>query len=255
MNLNKKLAALSSPAPVPAGPAPGPGRGRHARPMHVCAVAGCLCILVLIAGCHADAAPQQICIRSRRFNTIRLRGGCATSESSPESLGCVEEAGVSQDNDKIPDENPRMLMFWRDHGIKEMKKIMYRGNSAPYGPKCNCRSCALSGRIFGDEVNDSYCCKFKPWFEEQVAACGMVIGYHPGSAGVHVEHDCDPLNGAWDVDCHLMYIGRSDWYCFGFGSKLWKSRTPNDPEVIKLKKLFTLLDFNYKEEESTARAA
>jgi hypothetical protein len=208
-------------------------------------------IVLVIVGCFSTVTGETTNqIGSTRIFRLKLHGGCDSSKTSIEADALLGEDGLHE----TPDGNPHMQMFWRDYGIQKLAKAMSHGNLAPYGPKCTCLPCAVSGRVF-DNCDNSFCCKFKPWFEGHVAACGLVVGYHPGIRGVHVDHDCDPNNGVWDVDCHLMYIGRDDWRGFGYGSRLWKAENPNDPELLKLKQLFAVLDDIYKVEESAARAA
>jgi hypothetical protein len=204
-------------------------------------------LVLLLVTVRCFSTSNQIGI-SRTKQILKLHGGCDSSTT-------IIEADVSQGNDELhntlelrkENENLRMQLFWKDFGLSKLKKAMYHGNCASYGPKCKCLPCTVSGRV-RKNGDDSFDCSFKPWFEEQVAACGMITGHCDGKGSIN--HDSN-VYGVYDVDCHLVYIGRMDWKSFTYGSRIWKARTPNVPEIVKLKKLFALIDERYESDEES----
>ena len=137
----------------------------------------------------------------------------------------------------------RVQLFWKDHNVQRFRSAMELSNNWDKSPKCDCWKCAVNGRKeFDAETDSSRDCAFIPWFEEKVIACKMTIGYVlPTSTSQ--EHVSDTWNVVWDVDCHFVLIERMGgrWGYFAFGKKLWGAKTINDPELMKLKKLFEML--------------
>ncbi len=113
---------------------------------------------------------------------------------------------------------------------------------------CKCVSCVCYGRYDGNDTDsDRWTCLFKQWFENQIASCDMEV--LPGATNqLCVQHDSSP---DWVVDleahfvsnaqAHLTSRAGEDWDCFTYGAKLWKATSADDPELMKLKKLFEIL--------------
>jgi hypothetical protein len=138
-------------------------------------------------------------------------------------------------------ENLRLQIFWRDYSIQLLADLMGAANNWDNSPKCNCLSCAVSGRMDGVvESDNARACAFVPWFEEKIAECGMTFGY-PFPTSTNYQHMSNTNGGVYDVDCHFVKLGRGDWFFFTFGKRLYQAQSTDDPELKKLKKLFELL--------------
>ena len=139
-------------------------------------------------------------------------------------------------------ENLRLQLFWKDYNVQSLRDVMERANNWPNSPKCNCLSCAVSGRIDQDVSTDNArVCTYVPWFEEKFVACGLTSGYALPTSTYH-PHMSDTWNSVCDVDCHLVNIGRGDWVFFKYGKRLYQAQTVDDPELKKLQNLFHQLD-------------
>lgn len=139
----------------------------------------------------------------------------------------------------------KLELFWRDHHIRKLKKAMWKANFIYC--QCNCLSCAVSGRIWEDQTPTDMQCKFKPWFEGQLESLGMIVqrSTFKDDKWVHTN-----LSGSieyigeaeYDDNCHFFCCSEStDWFCFTYGSKLWRAKSVNDMELLKLKSLFDIL--------------
>ncbi|MEI6371971.1 MAG: hypothetical protein WCO49_20035 [Nostocales cyanobacterium ELA608] len=137
-----------------------------------------------------------------------------------------------------------LKLFWKDHSNSKLKEWMQVANQIV--TKCVCLSCAVSGRVneeMGPAKPWGSLCIFKPWFEQLLTECSLVsvtgvgIGMEP--KGEHMSCDCE--NSVYDVDAHLHHLTRDDWVTWMYGAKLWKATSVNNPELIKVKQLFSLL--------------
>ena len=139
-------------------------------------------------------------------------------------------------------EELKLKLFWKDHSQLELKTAMANGNNfSPSAPKCTCLPCTVSGRLDADvESDNTYDCRFKPWFEQKLNDCDMTVGH---DASLRIDHDliC-PINGVIDCDCHLVNFARGDWVWVSYGKRVWAAKTTSDPELQKLQQLFSLLN-------------
>ncbi len=92
-------------------------------------------------------------------------------------------------------------------------------------------------------MDRSITCQFIPWFEAKINECGLIYEGLPGKHN-HANHVSDSSGRVCDIDSHFV---ESDvigvfMYKFTYGSKLWKAKTIDNPELKKLKKLFQLID-------------
>jgi hypothetical protein len=151
---------------------------------------------------------------------------------------------------KNENERLKLQLFWKTYNPTHLKQLMAAGNQCTLGPKCGCMACCVTGRNPGNEEevanNIPWACTFKPWFEQKITECGMTIGH--GTDGVTDGSLVDDHNPLYDVDCHFNSLARQDWGCWSYGSKLWKAKSVDDPELKKLTTLFKALDPETDEE-------
>jgi len=145
---------------------------------------------------------------------------------------------LRQENERL-----RLQLFWKDHGKSQLEEYMAQANQS--GPNCNCLACAVSGRM--DPGNSQTLplgseCMFKPWFEDILVKCDMIcVTGVPAEMEPAVQHmSCG--NFVYDVDADFHHLTRDDWFVWLYGAKLWKAQSVNDPEVLKLKRLFEVLE-------------
>ena len=113
-------------------------------------------------------------------------------------------------------------------------------------PYCRCETCAESDRAKFISYDDKEC-KFIPWMEKAVAACGLTVWDRPAPDDhAKIKHMECPYIGVYDLDCHIVRMGSSDkWEWLTYGSKLWKAAHVQDKELEKLFWLFKILESDY----------
>jgi hypothetical protein len=178
--------------------------------------------------------------------------------SGVDRLAVVSKVLLDQRFLELKRENERLKLslFWVDHSINSLKKLMARANEWSRSLRCRCRSCRTRSCIhnkrcthsildgYDDEVEDKDC-RFRPWFEEQVREHGL-----------SVERSGEAFTGGFDresyhrpnVDAHFLLVeseyawAYNCWNNWVYGAKLWKAQTTQDAELLKLTALFKTLD-------------
>jgi hypothetical protein len=153
---------------------------------------------------------------------------------------------LQRENEALKRENEalKLKLFWKEHGPEELNAAMHLANTAVGGPGCSCLACAVSGRHESeDEIAEKKPCTFKPWFEEVLSEYGMSIGRGLPDVPIWVDGIVvDSHNNVLDDGQHFSNLASQDWFCWTYGSKLWKATSVGDPELAKLKGLFHYLD-------------
>ena len=67
---------------------------------------------------------------------------------------------LRQENERL-----RLQLFWKNHSWSHLQELMNGANQAEEGPRCNCWSCAASGRIEEGAQPGEAACKLKEFFE------------------------------------------------------------------------------------------
>ncbi len=146
---------------------------------------------------------------------------------------------------KRENEALKLKLFWKEHNDEIMKNAMCWANSADGGPACSCLSCVESGRHESGNLDfaDENPCKFKPWFEQVLDHHEMSIGRGLPDVPVWVDGSVvDSGNSVLDDGQHFSNLASQDWFCWTYGSKLWKATSAGDPELAKLESLLHYLD-------------
>ena len=166
-------------------------------------------------------------------------------------------------NLKLENQNLKLKLFWKDYNLNNLKQAMCFANSmSGTGPQCVCFSCGITGRKENDDdedepIIDSDDCTFKPWFEQQLKSLQMTvqISLQENRNDTHIclsgNTDFRSCNASvYDDDSHFAHFSsKHDWNWFTYGSKIWEATSVEDPELEKLKNLFTLLNKDAYEEE------
>ena len=100
-------------------------------------------------------------------------------------------------------ENERLLlqMFWKDHSRSHLQELMREANQAEEGPHCHCWSCAVSVRIEEGTQPGKAACKFKEFFEAQMAQCGLTA-----VTGVQIDQNPVGLHMSMDPQCMILWM-------------------------------------------------
>jgi len=105
-------------------------------------------------------------------------------------------------------------LFWKEHGVNALNDAAWRVNMDHHN----------LARVHGI---------YRAWIEPILQACGLEVGLVGGPM---------PYRGPQesDLDTHLVCAGP---YVFAaYGAKLWKAKSVDDPELLKLKALFDALN-------------
>jgi hypothetical protein len=146
---------------------------------------------------------------------------------------------------KLENETLKLKLFWKEHGPGELNAAMRLANQVEAGPGCSCLACAVSGRHESEygEIAENKPCTFKVWFEQMLREHEMSIGYGIPDVPIWVDGSvCDSGNNVLDDGHHFSNSARQDWFCWTYGSRLWKATSVCDPELAKLERLFKTLD-------------
>jgi hypothetical protein len=150
------------------------------------------------------------------------------------------------ENVELKEENEalRLRLFWKQHGHEELNAAMRLANQAERGPGCSCLACAVSGRHVSedDEVAEKKPCTFKPWFEQVLREHKMSIRRGLPDAPIWVTGAViESENKVLDDGHHFSNLASQDWFCWTYGSLLWKATSIGDPELVKLENVFWTL--------------
>jgi len=148
---------------------------------------------------------------------------------------------------KRENERLRLSLFWVDHSINTLKKLMGHANNRAGGPRCRCRCCLRTRRSrptildgYDDDVREETC-TFGPWFERVLREHGLSFAH--GEDGFPCDYDRE-LYPRPNVDVHFQVVGHPEqttWVLWQYGARLWAAQTPDDPELAKLAALFKAL--------------
>ena len=146
---------------------------------------------------------------------------------------------------KLENEALKLKLFWKEHGPGELNAAIRLANYVVGGYWCCCLACTVSGRHekrYG-ETDENKPCTFKPWFEQILGEHDMSIGRGLPDVPIWVDGSvCDSGNNVLDDGHHFSNLASQDWFCWTYGSRLWKATSVLDPELAKLERLFKTLD-------------
>lgn len=180
--------------------------------------------------------------------------------SAIDKLVTVSKIFADQRVSELLNENRklRLQLFWRNHGVPKLKKAMKSANLKTGGPNCSCFCCAMSGRHHMTKDDDSLMeymdeCRFTPYFEALLLECGLEFQIQTiNDNEVSREHMSNNVDGGrvYNIDTHLICgVARmapsnvANWCGFSYGTKLWKAKRADNPELLKLCTLIDKLHF------------
>jgi hypothetical protein len=130
-------------------------------------------------------------------------------------------------------------LYWKDHGIPQLREAMYKANNHRSELKCSCMKCVEAGFYYGCLDKTIEHCKFRPWLHACIAQCGLTIASPESYYEISRHPSADP-GYVCAVDADLVNI-QGDLFRFTFGSRIYTQAL--DSEAIeKLNLLYKLLD-------------
>ena len=138
---------------------------------------------------------------------------------------------------KRENESLKLRLFWFDHCLLTLRKMLQVANNNAAGPRCRCASCVFTKRyepnILDGYEDDADACKFHTWFEQVLQKHGMSF------------RDATDLQFHDNVHFHVFLSNnaRNQWV---YGGKLCNARSTADPELVKLAALFQTLGGMYE---------
>ncbi len=155
-----------------------------------------------------------------------------------------------EENRRLKEENQRLelALFWKTYGVVQLRnQISYAIDSSRVA-QCKCRSCHWAGKC--RESDGGWECKHKPCFETFARKCGFtVVGEDDDFSPIFDEildgDECDngDLQFFYSGDAHfVMASSITDWVVLGYGMKLNQAKSVHDPELVKLRKFFEMMD-------------
>jgi len=167
-------------------------------------------------------------------------------------LALVSKILLDQRFLELKRENERLtlMLFWRDHGMCTLRKLMsHANNTRPGGPRCRCRHCARAERywpMYSHGNNDGYEeCRFGPWFEQTLQEHGL--SFASSGKDSHFARDADRESGTMPAGgVHFLLVPNeqapvASWYKWEYGAKLRDAQTTQDPGLLSLTALFQTL--------------
>lgn len=144
-----------------------------------------------------------------------------------------------QENQRLKAENEKLklMMFWQTHDISWLRHHIFE--NIQFYLECGCRRCNLFQDINGRIVYRQ-CCNLS-FFEDFAEKHGFKV------AKASLEKRTRIWGETWDDDKVIFYTGDAHFVLpsdtthlvvLGYGERLSKARSVNDPEVVKLKKFF-----------------
>jgi hypothetical protein len=148
---------------------------------------------------------------------------------------------------KRENERLKLSLFWVDHSINTLKKLMAHANNRAGGPRCRCGCCMRTKRSrpsildgYDDDEREETC-SFGPWFQRVLQAHGLSFAHGGDAFPCELDRELYPKP---HVDVHFNIVGHpqyTTWVVWMYGARLWGAQTTDDPELAKLAALFKTL--------------
>jgi len=148
---------------------------------------------------------------------------------------------LRQENERL-----KLEVFWRDNSLFRLRRAMAIANCEQM--KCMCDGCVIVGRTHSpyedlrvDPNANINICRFAPWFYAQLLVHGFVVSDDDSDQSHHTPDSFGPLtrNECFDQDCHFVKLHFDKPV---FGERLWKAKSVNDPELLKLSDFISFLE-------------
>lgn len=150
---------------------------------------------------------------------------------------------------KKENEQLKLEIFWLRYGYNKLRDSMRKYNFTKV--KCGCLTCIMSCRTISGHSND-----FK---NKESSNCLFGIEFNKLLNGLEIDISTENFNlcplekddntilylhdNCYSNDnCHLVNHKNGDWCMIQFGKKIWNAKCINDINIIKYKKLITILN-------------
>jgi len=167
-------------------------------------------------------------------------------------LALVSKILLDQRFLELKRENERLtlMLFWHDHGMYTLRKLMsHANNKRAGGPRCRCRHGARAERylpMYSHRNDAGYEeCRFGPWFEQTVLEHGL--SFASSGKDSHFPRDGDRESGTMPPGgVHFLLVPTeqapvTSWCTWEYGAKLLDAQTTQDPGLLSLTALFQSL--------------
>jgi hypothetical protein len=161
---------------------------------------------------------------------------------------CVAKILTDARLQELVEENRKLklALFWKTYDIRQLRNrirltIQDRLN-------CKCKSCHFNGESDGD-FNGEWECAVTRRFQDIAREHGLSTAQENGDETYSIS--VPELGAEMDDEAQIFCAGDVhivlqssvvDWVVLGYGEKLTQAKSTEDPELIKLKKLFETLE-------------
>jgi len=161
---------------------------------------------------------------------------------------CVAKILTDARLQELVDDNRKLKLslFWKTYDIRKLRD---RISNLQQRIECKCKSCNFCGK--SREFNGDWECAVTRRFEDIAREHGLTTAEDCDDAGMYVSVFDAELGDEMDDEAQFFYSGDVhivlqksiiDWVVCGYGEKLNQAKSIEDPELIKLKKLFQALE-------------
>ena len=140
----------------------------------------------------------------------------------------------------------KLALFWKTYGVRQLRDSI---DAIQRRVNCKCKSCTFSGK--SRDFNGEWECAVTRRFEDIAREHGLTTAEDCDDAGMYVSVFDAELGDEMDDEAQIFYTGDVHivlqksfvhWVVCGYGEKLNQAKSTEDPELIKLKKLFQALE-------------
>ena len=161
---------------------------------------------------------------------------------------CVAKILTDARLQELVEENRKLklALFWKTYDIRQLRLRIEYGIQNHLN--CKCKSCHLHGESDGD-FNGEWECAVTRRFQDIAREHGLSTAQENGDeiCSIFVPELGEEMDDEAQIFCagdvHIVLQSSvADWVVSGYGEKLNQAKSIEDPELIKLKKLFETLE-------------
>jgi hypothetical protein len=164
---------------------------------------------------------------------------------------CVAKILTDARLQELVEENRKLklALFWKTYDLRKLRDRI--ASAIQHRLNCKCKSCNFCGK--SHEFNGEWECAVTRRFQDIAIEHGLSVAqeswdgphkYYP-IYDPELGNDEDDSDAQFfcDGDVHIVLPSSvTDWVVLGYGEKLNQAKSTEDPELIKLKKLFETLE-------------
>jgi hypothetical protein len=162
---------------------------------------------------------------------------------------CVAKILTDARLQELVEENRKLklALFWKTYDLRKLRDRI--ASAIQHRLNCKCKSCHLNGQS-GGNFNGEWECAVTRRFQDIAREHGLSTAQENFDESVYPIFDLE-LGEEMDNEAQIFCAGDvhivlpsdvTDWVVLGYGEKLTQAKSTEDPELIKLKKLFETLE-------------